>query len=72
VAVIALFDRGRRRAGLNDLAFNTLIVLVEDLDAVAADDRPVALVEISDALRPRRDGQRVRPQLILTVAVADR
>ena len=71
VAVIALLDRRRRSAGLDDLALDRLVVAVEDLDAFAADDGPVALVEIGDALGPRRDRKRVRAEVILAVAIAD-
>ncbi len=69
--IIALLDRRRRSAGLDDLALDRLILAVEDLDAVAADDRPVALVQISDALGPGRDGQGVGAEVILAVAKAD-
>ena len=72
VAVIALLDRGRRRAGFDDLALDRLVLAVEDLDALAADDRPVALVEIGDALGQRRHRERVRAEVIFAVAIADR
>ena len=39
--------------------------------ALAADDRPVALVEISDALGPRRDRKRVGAEVILALAIAN-
>ncbi len=38
---------------------------------LAADDRPVALVEIGDALGPGRDRKRVRAEVILALAIAD-
>ena len=72
VRVIALLDRGRGRAAFDDLALDRRVVAVENLDSVAAHDRPVALVEIGDALGPRRDRERVRAEIILAVAVADR
>ena len=50
-------DRGARR--------------VEDLDALAGHDRMVALVEIGDAMGERRQRQRIRPDEVLAVAVAD-
>ena len=36
------------------------------------DHRPVAFVEISDALGPRRDGKSVRAEVVFPIAVADR
>ena len=71
MGVIALLDRRRRCAGLDDLALDGLVVAVENLDPVAADHRPVALVEIGDPLRPRRDRKRVRAEIILAIAIAD-
>ena len=69
--VIALLDRGRGRAGFDDLALDRPVVLVEDRDPVALDHRPIAFVEVGDTLRPRRDRQRIRPEIILPVAIAD-
>ena len=48
-----------------------LIVAVEDLDAVAPNDRPVAFVEISDALGPGSDREGVGAKVILAFAIAD-
>ena len=53
------------------VALDRPVVAVENLDPVAPDDRPVAFVEIGDALRPRRQRQRVRAEVILALAVAD-
>ena len=39
---------------------------------LAADDRPVAFVEIGDALRPWRDRKRVGPKIVFALAIADR
>ncbi len=71
VAVIALLDRRRRSSGLDDLPFRGPIVAIEDLYPVAMDDRPVALVEIGDTLRPRSDREGVRAEVILAIAIAD-
>ena len=72
MGVIALLDRRRRCAGLDNFAFDRLIVAVEDLNAFAADHRPVTLVQIGDTLGPWRDRKRVGAKIILAVAIADR
>ena len=72
VAIIALIDRSGRSAGLDDIALDRLVVAVEDLDALAADHRPIAFVEIGDALGPGGDRKRVGPEVILALAVAHR
>jgi catecholate siderophore receptor len=51
VGVIALVDPRRRGARSDDLALHRLVGAVEDPHLVALDHDPVALVEISDALR---------------------
>jgi hypothetical protein len=71
VRVIALLDRRGCRSGLDDFALHRAIVTIENLNSVAAHDRPIALVEVGNALRPRRDGQCVRAEVILSVAVPD-
>src|SRR5206468_2966099 len=72
VAVIALLDRRRGSAGFDDFPLDGLVVAVEDLDTLTANDSPIALAEISDALRPRGHRERVRPEVILAVAIAYR
>ncbi len=71
VAVIALLDRRGRGARLDDLALHRSVIAVEYLNALAAHDRPVALVQISDPLRPGRDRDCVRPEIVLALAVPD-
>ena len=71
MGVIALVDALGRGAGVDDLAFDRTIVAVEDLHAVAAQHRPVALVEIGDPLRQRRQRQRVGAEVILALAITD-
>src|SRR5438093_1459737 len=71
MGVIALLDGRRRCAGLDNFAFDRLIIAVEDLDAFAADHRPVTLVQIGDPLGPWRDRERVRSEIILAVAITD-
>src|SRR4051812_40878780 len=72
MGVIAFLDRSRRRAGLDDLTPNRAVVAVENVDPLAPHHRPVTLVEISDALGPGCDRKRIRPEVILPFAVADR
>ena len=48
-----------------------VVVLVEDLRAVAGDDHPVAFLEIGDLLGQRRERQRVGAEIGLALAVAD-
>ncbi len=47
------------------------VFAVENLDPLAPHRRPVALLEIGDALGPRRDRERVGAEVILAVAIAD-
>ena len=71
MGVIALLDRSRGRAGLDDLAPDRAIVAIENIDALPPHDGPITLVKISDTLRPGRDREGVRAEVILTLAVAD-
>ncbi len=71
MAIIALLDPRGRGAGFDDLAVDGLVGAVVDLDLVALDDGPVALLEIGDFLGQRRQRQRVRTEVILTLAIAD-
>src|SRR5690349_14270268 len=64
-------DRRRGRAGLHDLALDGPVLPVENLDPLAPDHRPVALVEIGNPLRPGCDRQRVRAEVILAFAITD-
>ena len=72
VGVVALVDRLGERARVDDRPVDAVICLVVDLDRLAADRRPVALVEIGDA--PRQRGQRmgVGADEVFARAVADR
>ena len=69
VAVVALLDRRGRGARSGDLALDRIVVLVEDLRALAGDDDPVAFVEIGDLLGQRGERQRVGPEIGLALAV---
>ena len=71
MAVIALLDGRGRRAGLDDLAPHRAIVAVENVDPFPPDDGPVALIQIGDPLSPRSDGQGVRSEVILALAITD-
>ena len=71
MAVIALFDlRGGHTRG-GDFAFYRMVVLVENLCAVACDNHPVAFLQISDFLRQWRKGKCVRTQISFAIAIAD-
>ena len=72
MGIIALLDRSGGSAGFDNFALDRAIVPIENFDPVAADHRPIAFVEIGDALRPRRDRERIRAEVILALAVADR
>ena len=48
-----------------------LVVAVEDRRAVMGDDRPVALVEIGDALGEPGERERVGAEIGLALAIAD-
>ena len=69
--VIALLDGGGGGAGLDDVAVDRLVLLVENLDGFAADDCPVAFVQIGDPLCPRSYRERIGAEVIFAVAVAD-
>ena len=71
MAIIALLDGRRGRAGLDDLALDWAVVAIEDLDPPAPNDGPVAFLQISDALRPGCYCDRVRTEIVLAVTVPD-
>ena len=71
MAVVALADQRARGGRLPDRALDFSIVGIEDPHRARGDDRPVALFEIGDAPRQRRQRQGVRAQKHLVVAVAD-
>src|SRR3546814_15771008 len=59
VAVIALLDRRGGHARDRNFALDRVVVGVENLRAFAANDDPIALVELSELLRQRRKRERV-------------
>jgi hypothetical protein len=71
VAVVALLDQGGRCRHLADRPFDRLAGLVEDPRPVMVDDHVVAFLEIGDAVGERPDGQGVRADEHLAVAVTD-
>ena len=71
MGVVAFLDGRRGCARLDNLAARRPVVAVENLNPVPADDGPVTLVEISDALGPRRHCKRVGSKVILALAIAD-
>jgi hypothetical protein len=71
MAVIALFDRRRRHARGGDFALDRIVVLVENLRAVAGDDDPIAFLQIGNLLRQRRERERVRTEISFAFAIAD-
>ena len=70
VAEIALLHRCGRGPRGGDGALHRVVMLVEDLRALAGDDHPVALFEIADLLGERRQRQRVRAEIGLAIAIA--
>ena len=72
MAVIALADQRARGRRFTDRPLDLGIVGVKDRHFRRGDDRPVALVEISDPAGQRRQCQRVRAEEHLAVAIADR
>ena len=72
VAVIALVDqqRGCRRAHHGPR--NNGAGLIMDLRARMGEHRPIALLQVGDAVRERRQRHRVRPQEHLAIAIAHR
>ena len=56
---------------LSQRAIDALAAAVEDLDAVAVQDRPVALVEIGDGVGEGRERDGVRAEVHLARAVTD-
>src|SRR3546814_212805 len=63
VAVIAFLDRRGGDARGRNFALGRVVVSVENLRAFPRDDDPVALVEIGDLLRQRRERERIRAQV---------
>ena len=73
VRVIALVDLVRaRRPEATISRVDRLVGAIENLDRVAPHHRPVALFQIGDLLGQRGQRQRVRAEIILALAVADR
>src|SRR3546814_7579115 len=71
VAVIALLDRRGGHARGRNFALDRVVVGVENLRAFAANDDPIALVEISDLLRQRRKRERVAAEVGFALAVTN-
>ena len=69
MAIIAFFDGGSRHARRRNFARDRMIVLVENCGAIAGDDHPVALFEISDFLGQRCERQRVRTEIGLALSI---
>src|SRR5579883_3332096 len=71
MAVIALADEGAGDGGLAHDALDLAVGGVIDRDARAVEDRPVALFEIGDAARQRRQGEGIGADEHLAIAIAD-
>jgi len=72
VPVVALADQRARKGGLPDLPGGDRAGAVADGGVVPGHHRPVVLLEIADALGEGGEGERVRAQIHLPVAIADR
>ena len=72
MAMIALVDQERRGVRLLHLALDLLAGHVAHLDALAAQDRPVALFQIADRFGERRERDRIGAEIHLALAVTDR
>ncbi len=71
VAMVALVDEQRRGDRLDERALDALAAAVEDLNARAAQHRPVAFVEIGDGVGERRQRDGIRAEVHLARAVTD-
>ena len=71
MTVIALLDRRGGDTRRGHFAVDRMVFAVAYLRAVARDDDPVALVEIGDSLRQRRERERVGTEESLPLAIAD-
>jgi hypothetical protein len=69
--VIALLHRRRARARGHYRTLDRLVVAVVNLRPLASDGRPVALVQISNALGQRGERERIRAEIGLAFAIAD-
>ena len=72
VAVSALVDDHRGDRGPHRLALDQRPGLVEDLHAVARQGDPVAILQIGDLVGERSERHRVRAEIDLAVAMAER
>ena len=72
VAVVALADQRAGQRGLLDLALDRLALGVIDRGAARVQHRPVAFLQVLDAVGQRRERQGVGAEVHLAVAVADR
>ena len=71
VAVVALADQRAGHRGLLDLALHRLALGVIDGGAAGVQHRPVAFLQVLDAVGQRRERQGVGAEVHLAVAVAD-
>ncbi len=69
--MVALVDEQRGGDRLDERALDALAAAVEDLDAGAAQHRPVAFVEIGDGVGERRQRDGIRAKVHLARAVTD-
>ena len=72
VAVVRLVDQRGRRRVLDRLALHDGVGLVVDGGAVARQHDPVAVLEIGDGVGERPERDRVRAEIHLALAIADR
>jgi len=71
VAVIALADERARQRRLPDRPLHLVVPGIEHAGALRRHHRPIALVEIEDAARQRRQRQRIGAEIHLALAEAD-
>src|SRR5690606_41009682 len=72
VPMVTLVDQIGRAKGLLAPALDLVAIHVENLEIVATQDRPIAVLEIGDGIGERREGYRVGAQEHLALAMADR
>jgi hypothetical protein len=72
VAIIRLVDQRGCGAVLEGVAVNHRIVLVKDSRAIARQDDPVAVLEITDRVGERAERNGVRTEIHFAFAIADR
>ena len=72
VAIVALVDEKRRGRRLEHRALDLAALAVADLDALAREHGPVAVLEIGDRVGEGRERDGVGTKIHFAVAVADR